>query len=140
MNPFVNPKKRSISLPSGCKDLVDVLNRSETKHHGAVRRFIHLVLLQAQQDQATELVIGVASPGGGIPIRYKVEEVWYEMSPFPSHVRPKVVSELVRMAKFHAEQIPGEGVLDERSGDVQLRWTVSMTSADGECMLVRVLD
>ena len=26
MNPFVNPKKRGIQLPIGCKDLVDVLH------------------------------------------------------------------------------------------------------------------
>jgi len=25
MNPFVNPKKRGVQLPEGCKDLVDVL-------------------------------------------------------------------------------------------------------------------
>jgi type II secretory ATPase GspE/PulE/Tfp pilus assembly ATPase PilB-like protein len=140
MNPFVNPKKRSISLPNGCKDLVDVLKRSESKHDGAIRRFIHLVLVQAQQDQATELVIGVASPSGGTPIRYKIEDAWYDMSPFPSHVRPDVISELVRMAKFHAGEIPGEGVLDEICGDVRLRWIIAMTSADGECMLVRVQD
>ena len=28
MNAFVNPKKRSITLPSGCKDLADVLPSS----------------------------------------------------------------------------------------------------------------
>jgi hypothetical protein len=28
MNPFVNPKKRGIQLPKGCKDLVDVLQDS----------------------------------------------------------------------------------------------------------------
>ena len=30
MNSFVNPEKRGISLPSGCKDLIDVLNRRDT--------------------------------------------------------------------------------------------------------------
>jgi len=139
MNPFVNPKKRSISLPSGCKDLVDVLKRSETKHDDAIRRFIHLVLLQAQEDKATELIIGVAQ-SRGTPIRYKVEGTWYDLSPFPSHIRPDVVSELTRMAKFPAWQIPGEGILDESFGDVRLCWVVGMTSAEGECMLVRVQD
>jgi hypothetical protein len=37
MNPFVDPKKRSISLPGGCKDLADVLKRSEPRHDDAVR-------------------------------------------------------------------------------------------------------
>jgi len=95
---------------------------------------------QAQQDQATELVIGAAPASGDTPIKYKVEETWYDLSPFPSHIRPDVISELVRMAKFHASQIPGEGVLDESFGDIRLRWIVAMMSADGECMLVRVQD
>ena len=29
MNPFVNPKKRGIQLPKGCKDLVDVLEHNK---------------------------------------------------------------------------------------------------------------
>jgi HSP20 family molecular chaperone IbpA len=32
MNPFVSPEKRSISLPNGCKDLIDVLNQEPTSH------------------------------------------------------------------------------------------------------------
>jgi type II secretory ATPase GspE/PulE/Tfp pilus assembly ATPase PilB-like protein len=140
MNPFVNPKKRSISLPSGCKDLVDVLKRSESKHDSAIRRFIHLVLLQAQQDEATELVIGATPASGDTPIRYKFQETWYDLSPFPSHIRPDIVSELARMAKFPEGEFPNEGVLDMSFGDVQLRWIVGMTSAEGECMLVRAQD
>ena len=140
MNPFVNPKKRGVSLPSGCKDLIDVLQRRESGHDTAVRRFIHLVLFQAQQDNATELVIGVPSASEDTQIRYKVADTWYDMSPFPSHVRPEVIAELARMARFPVGQFPNEGVLDVTFGDVQLRWTVGMTSADGECMLVRVQD
>jgi type II secretory ATPase GspE/PulE/Tfp pilus assembly ATPase PilB-like protein len=140
MNPFVDPKKRGVSLPSGCKDLIDVLRRGESGHDSAVRRFIHLVLLQAQQDHATELIIGATSASGDTPIRYRVEDIWYDLSPFPSHIRPDVISELVRMAKFHAGRIPGNGVLDERFDDVRLLWIVAMTSAEGECLLVRVQD
>ena len=137
MNPFVNPKKRSISLPSGCKDLIDVLQRRESGHESAVRRFIHLVLFQAQQDGATELVIGAAPESGDTPIRYKVEDSWYDMGPFPSHVRPDVIAELARIAKLPVGRFPNEGVLDVRFGDVQLKWIVGMTTADGECMLKR---
>ena len=140
MNPFINPKKRGVTLPSGCKDLVDVLKRSEAKHDEAVRRFIHLLLLQAYQDQATELVIGKASPSGGTPIRYKVEETWHDLSPFPSHIRPAVMSELERMAHFQAGQFPDGGVLEVTFGEVRSRWIVMMTSTDEECMLVRVHD
>ena len=140
MNPFVNPNKRSIALLGGCKDLADVLKRSEARHDDAVRRFIYLVLLQAQQDRATELSIGVASDGGVPPMRYKVESAWFDLPCFPSHIRTEVVAELAQMAKFPAGQFPAEGVLDECCGDVRLRWIVGMTSADGECMLTRVQD
>ena len=27
MNPFINPKKRDVSLPAGCKNLIDVLEQ-----------------------------------------------------------------------------------------------------------------
>jgi hypothetical protein len=133
-------EQRSISLPSGCKDLVDVLKLAGSKHDSAIRHFILLVLLQAQQDRATELMVGIAPQSGSTPIGYKVEGTWYDLSPFPSHLRPGVVSELARLAKFPAGQIPGEGVLDESFGDVRLRWIVAMTSAEGECTLVRVQD
>ena len=72
MNPFVNPSKRSISLPSGCKDLVDVLRRSEQEHHSTIRKFICLVLLQAQQDGVEELVFGVSQASGDAVIKCKV--------------------------------------------------------------------
>jgi hypothetical protein len=139
MNPFVNPKKRSISLPNGCKDLIDVLQNAERSHESAVRRFIDLVLLQAQQDNATDLVIGTAAKSGDTPISYKVEKSWYDISPFPSHIRPDVVSELARMAKFPVGLFQGQGVLDVMVDDARLRWKVTMTSAEGECLLARVL-
>jgi hypothetical protein len=140
MNDFVNPKKRCISLPGGCKDLVDVLKHPKSKHLDAVRRFVCLVLLQAQQDQATELIIGVAPKNGGTPIRYKIQDAWYDMAPFPSHIRPDVIFELVRMSEFNTGYIPNEGLLDEKWGNFRLKWIVTMTSHDGECTLVRVKD
>lgn len=140
MNPFVNTKKRGVALPSGCKDLIDVLQRRESGHDSAARRFIHLVLSMAQLDQATELIIGATPASGDTPMRYRVEDTWYDLLPFPSHMRPEVILELVRMARFHDGEIAGEGVLDESFDGVRLRWTVAMTSADGECMLARVQD
>ena len=32
MNPFINPKKRDVSSPIGCKDLIDVLEREAVSH------------------------------------------------------------------------------------------------------------
>jgi hypothetical protein len=115
-------------------------NRSESKPDEAIGRFIILLLFQAQKDKATELVIGVASPGGKTPLRYKAEEAWHDMPPFPSHIRPAVISEIARMANFPAGQIPGQGALDVSFGKVRLRWIVAMTRPDGECMLARVQD
>jgi len=138
VNPFVNLNKRSVALPSGCKDLADVLKRSESKHDSAVRRFIHLVLLQAQQDQATALIFGVAKHSAGVPIRYKVDGTWCDLEPFPYSIRADVVSGLARMAKLPEGHFPGHGVLDERYGDVRLTWAVNMTSADGESVLLHL--
>jgi hypothetical protein len=67
-----------------------------------------------------------------------VEETWYDLPPFPSHIRTDVISELARMAEFREGQIPGKGVLDESFGEVRLRWIVAMTTVEGECMLKRI--
>jgi hypothetical protein len=140
MNPFVNPKKRGITLPDGCKDLIDVLERPRSKRNIAIHKFIRLLLFQTHQDQATELVIGIALPGGGTPLRYKVKDTWHDMSPFPSHVRHVVISELMRMSNLSTGQIPGNGLLNERFGQKQLKWSVAITSLEGECRLVQVPD
>jgi hypothetical protein len=139
MNPFVNPNKRSITLPDGCKDLIDVL-----KHEGGnkiiARRFICLLLLQADQERATELIIDVESPDGWVCLQYKIKGKWYDLDPFPSHIRPDVIAELVRMSNFPMGQIPGTGVLDECIGDVRLRWSVAMANLEAECILTRIED
>ena len=104
-----------------------------------VERFIHQLLLQAQKDGATEIIMGMPSPFG-VRVRYKVEDTWREMPSFSSHIRRDVVSELVRMTG--ARRIPGEGILDESSSleHVRLRWSVAITSIDGEFTLKRVED
>ena len=98
------------------------------------------MLLQAQQDQATELIFGVATPFAGAPIQYKVDGTWYDMQPFPYPIRADVVSQLARMAKMPEGHFSGHGVLDERCGEVRLRWSVEMTDADRECVLVHLKD
>ena len=98
MNPFVNPKKRSISLPSRCKDLADVLKRQDSKHEDTTRRFIHLLLLHAQQAEATELAIGSPSTTGYTPITYKDGDNWFGLPALPNNQRPAIIAELARMA------------------------------------------
>ena len=121
------------------KHFLDIFKRSNPEHDDAIRRFVRLLLFQAQQDGAIELIVGRASPKG-VPMKYKSKNAWHELPPFPSHIRPDVVSELLRMAHFPAGHFPGEGVLEERFGDVQLRWIVAMTDAEGECRLKRIED
>ena len=159
MNPFVNPNKRDVSLPNGCKDLIDVLQGSQTQlskkidsivelflhqsqlqvsQERKVRRFIELLLFHAQQEQATELIIGAALPEG-TPIKYKTG-AWYDISPFPSHIRSDVISELIRLAKFPAGEPTGEGVLDLNLLKLRLRWKVFIATENGECKLTRMED
>ena len=136
MNPFVNPKKRSISLLPGCKNLADVLGRPQLAAKSPIRRFITLVLMQAEQDCATELVIGVEPEGGeGTAIKYKVEGCWYDMSPFPSGIRARVVSELGRMAGWRKDQYPQDGVLSVAFAETKLLWRVRIATQSAECVL-----
>lgn len=136
MNPFVDPTKRSVTLPTGCKDLIDVLNGQKYADNEIYRQIIRTILFQAQQDRATEVVIGKISADGKTPVAYKVENVWHEIPPFPSEIRPNVISQLARMAGFPAGQTQGEGVLKFR----RLRWTVQITDADAACRLVSMRD
>jgi type II secretory ATPase GspE/PulE/Tfp pilus assembly ATPase PilB-like protein len=136
MNPFVNPKKRSFLLPDGCKDLANVLAHPKPPGKSPIRRFITLVLMLAQQDCATELIIGVApADGEGTPIRYKVEGKWYDLSPFPSHIRQRVVNELGKMAGLAKDKFPQDGVLAVRLSGMQLVWRVRIAGPDAECIL-----
>src|SRR6185436_13747408 len=127
---------RSISLPPGCKNLADVLGHPQLAAKSPIRRFINLVLMQAEQDCATELVIGVSLEGGeGTPIKYKVNGCWYDMSPFPSDIRARVVSELGRMAGLRKGQFPQDGVLSVPHAETKLLWRVRIASQGAECVL-----
>lgn len=140
MNPFVNPRKRGVELPPGCKDLIDVLNRKENTNSETIRKFIHVLLFQANQDDATELVIAKTLPDGETPIRYKVKENWHELSPFPSHIRSAVISELAWMAKFAIGQRTGQGTFDLYYSRSRVQWIVKIKGANAECRLIRVPD
>jgi len=137
MNPFVNTKKRSISLPGGCKDLVDVLERPKHSKFNPVRQFLTLLLMEAHH--ASQIVIGPEPEIGTLPkIKYKVGEVWHEMS-YASEARPSLIAELQHMAGLSSSQFPSEGTLSLRLETVQLRWKVRIVSEDGECILTPIL-
>jgi hypothetical protein len=146
MNPFVDPNKRDFLLPNGYKNLIDVLNQTKPQPGSSIgsifafQNFLRLILFQAKQDGATEVVIGAIQPKQALPIRYKVKDSWHELAPAPPHLRPGLISEILQMAKMPVGQFPNEGVLDITLGDVRSKWTVKMTSMDAECTLTRILD
>lgn len=102
-----------------------------------IRQFTLLVLFQAQEDGATELVISPAS-GARPPIRYKVGDTWHDLSPPPAHILPGVVAELSRLAAFSKRPFPKEGLIDVPFGRDRLRWVIRMTSAEADCILTPV--
>src|SRR5260370_24712638 len=57
-------------------------------NHDPIKRFTLLVLCQAQQDRATELVVA-PTDSERAAIRYKVDGTWYDMAPPPSHILPE---------------------------------------------------
>ena len=102
-----------------------------------IKRFILLVLLQAQQDHATELTIGLGT-GARPAIRYKVGDAWHDMSPPPAHIMPDVIAELGRLAAFSKRPFPKEALIDVPFGGVRLRWVIRATTADADYVLTPV--
>ena len=102
-----------------------------------INRFTLLLLFQADQDHATELKIPPAS-GPPTPIRYKVRDHWYDLSPPPEHILPGVVSVLGELAGLNDKPFPREGLIDVPFGGRHLRWAIRMESADAECVLTKV--
>jgi hypothetical protein len=140
MNPFVNLKKRSVSLPKGCKDHLDVLQHPKRKGSDPIRSFILLVLMDAQQEHANEVIIGVAPEyGGETPMRFKAGDTLRE-SAFPSDIRSLVVAELGRMAALPDGQFPKEGTFSVRLESTQLAWRVRIGSPDAEIILTHIED
>src|SRR5258705_233606 len=129
MNPFVNPKKRSVSLPSGCKDLIDVLDRPQGRGEDPVRVFIRVMLMQAHDHRATELVIGPAS-APETTITEKVDGTAYHVSGLPSDFRLKVLTAVTEMAALPAGPFPKEGMIVVRRETKRLIWKVRMSCPD----------
>ena len=102
-----------------------------------ITRFTLLLLFQAQQDHATELTI--PAPGGEpAPIRYKVRDQWYDLSPPPENILPSVVATLAEMAGLTDKPFPREGLIDVPFGGRHLRYALRMASADAECVLAPI--
>jgi hypothetical protein len=138
MNPFVNPKKRGILLPSGCKDLADVLRLPTPKSGDPIRAFLRMVLLRAEERRATAVVIGVAPVhDADCAVTEKIGGTWYHVSDIPSGFRSRLVADLLRTATLPEGQFPCEGLLCLQLKKRQLKWKVQMETPDGECILSR---
>jgi hypothetical protein len=74
-----------------------------------IERYTLLVLFQALEDRATELTISPTHCGAHSPIRYKVDGTWYEFSPPPDDIPPRVVAELARLSGLTEKPFPKEG-------------------------------
>jgi len=148
MNPFINPNKRDVTLPAGCKDLIDVLGKPEPKPepetasriNAALRfamqipRVVRSMFFEAQRLGATKIVIGRDIT---TPIRCRVQDKWQDMGPFSYCPRFGLIRKLAEMAKFPAGQIVGSGLLQVQFVSPDLSWILTITSAKGDCMLVR---
>jgi hypothetical protein len=95
---------------------------------GPIEKFVLLVLFQAQQDHATELVINSAG-GEHEPVRYKVDGTWYDIPRPPSHILPDAVAEVRGLAKL--SEGTNQGLIDLEFSGVRLRWSVRMASGGG---------
>src|SRR5437899_6956367 len=100
----------------------------------AIKRFTLLVLLQAQSDRASELVIS-SSSSAGPQLKYKVAETWYDVSPPPPHIIPHVLTELARLAGLRDESLPAEGTIDIPVSGAHLRWKIRLSSTDARCVV-----
>jgi hypothetical protein len=98
----------------------------------AIKRFTLLVLLQAQEDHASELVIN-GSPEFSSSIKYKVRETWYELSPPPPHIIPGVITELGRLAGLRGEAFPAEGTIDVQLSGTHFRWKIQLSNKNARC-------
>jgi hypothetical protein len=136
VNPFVNPKKRSILLPSGCKDLADLLRLPARETGDPVPIFIREMLLRAEGVGATEILIdALMLHDGESTIAQRIDGTFYHVSTIPAGFRSNILAELLRMAGLPAAQFPSRGVATLQLKHRQLKWHIVVESAGGACHL-----
>lgn len=103
----------------------------------AIKRTTKLILFQAQQDHATELVVR-SCPGTGAAVRSKVAGNWHDWKGPGPQLAAAIIEEIGRLAAFTKRPCPKEGLIDVLYSGVRLLWVVRMASADGDCILSQV--
>ena len=99
-----------------------------------IKHTTKLMLFQAQQDHATELVVR-RRPGTVAAISYKINQTWHDWKSPGSELTPAIIGEIGRLAAFTTRPCPKEGLIDMPFSGVRLLWVVKMESADGDCVL-----
>ena len=99
-----------------------------------IKRATKLILFQAQQDRATELLVR-SRPGSGAAIRYKVAETWHDWTSPGPELAPAITGEIGRLASLSKRPCRKDGLIDVPYSGVRLLWVVRMASADGDCIL-----
>jgi type II secretory ATPase GspE/PulE/Tfp pilus assembly ATPase PilB-like protein len=102
-----------------------------------IERCTRLMLFQAQQDHATELVIGPSRDGKPL-IRYKVAGAWHDWQSPGADLVPAIIAELGSLAAFTTRPFPKEGLIDVPYSGIRLLWIIRMKSADTGCTLTAV--
>ena len=139
MNPFVNPKKRGILLPSGCKDLADVLRLRGRETGDPVQIFIREMLLQAEGVEATEIVIGAPMiHDGECTITQRIDGTCYHVSTVPAGFRSSILAHLFRMAGLLEASFPVRAVATLQLKRRQLKWKLQIDSPDADCQITPI--
>ena len=102
-----------------------------------ISRTTKLILFQAQQDHATELVVR-SSPGSGAAVRYKLADAWHDWTSPPPELAPAIIDAIGKLATFTKRPCPKEGLIDVQYSGLRLLWVVRMASPDGDCILTPV--
>jgi len=132
MSADANQYERGILLPSGCKDLIDVLRLPQSKAADPVRTFIHNALQRAERVHASQVII--SAPMVNDADCYVTRRVSFDRcfdSTIAASLRSRVIAELLRLADVPDGQFPAEGY---RLRAIHAQWT-QMEARDGNCRL-----
>ena len=139
MNPFIDPKKRSILLPGGCKDLAELLRLPVRGTGDPVAVFIRETLLQAEGVGASEVLIGAPMiHEGECTITQRINGHWHHVSTVSADFRFSILAALLRMADSAQANFPSQGVATLKLKRRQLKWRIQIESPDADCILTPV--
>lgn len=102
----------------------------------SIKRYALMVLFQAQQDHATELLVR-RSDESGAPIRYQLGGTWHDWKSPGTALAPAILDEISTLAGFGTRPFPREGLIDVNHSGLRLLWIARMASSDA-CTLTPI--